>query len=111
VLAGEDVAGAAHVGGKLVDFIETAVDDLAAEGGVAEVSDYEIVGRRVGKLRELQIDAPHPEPIRLQAPDEVAPDKASRATDQYYSCGHASHDVFSPTKQSSYEGQVTVNQQ
>ena len=52
MLAGEDVAGASHVGGELVDLVEPAVDDVG-RSKVAQIADDEVIGRRAkpGNLR------------------------------------------------------------
>ena len=39
VLAGEDVASAAHVGGELVDLVEAAVDCSAGRLPLAQIAD------------------------------------------------------------------------
>jgi hypothetical protein len=44
VLAGEDVAGAAHIGGELIDLVEAAVDNSAAKAWFAQVADEKVVG-------------------------------------------------------------------
>ena len=82
VLAGEDVAGAAHVGGELVDLVEAPIDDGVAESGVAQVADDEVVGLGLGELGEFQVHAADPEAFMLEAAHQVAADEASRAADQ-----------------------------
>ena len=44
MLAGEDVAGAAHIGGELIDLVEAAVDNSAAKAWFAQVADEKVVG-------------------------------------------------------------------
>ena len=51
VLAGEDVAGAAHVGGELIDLVEAPIDDGATERLVAQIADDEIIGLGFGSIR------------------------------------------------------------
>ena len=68
VLAGEDVAGAAHVGGELVDLVEAPIDRLAAQTSrIAQVADEEIVGLGLGELGILEVDAADPEALRASA--------------------------------------------
>src|SRR5882724_5099123 len=88
VQTGEDVARTAHVGGELVNLVETAVDDIAAEALVAQIADDEVVRRRLGEFRELEIDAAYPEAFMLQALDEMAADKTSGTADK-----HGFHDA------------------
>ena len=60
VLAGKHVPGATHIGGQLIDLVEPGVDHVAAEPAVAQIADREVIGRGVGKLGVLHIDAAHP---------------------------------------------------
>ena len=82
VLAGEDIAGAAHVGGELIDLIELAVDDGRADILLAQVADDEIVGFGLGEFRIFQIDAADPEAFTLQPLDQMAGDKTASAANQ-----------------------------
>src|SRR5690606_781430 len=77
VLAGENVAGAAHVGGQLIDLVEAAVDGLPADIPVAEVADDEIVGFRLGEARVLQIHTADPETLPAQPSHNVGADEAA----------------------------------
>jgi len=82
VLAGEDVAGAAHVGSQLINFIESLVDRAADVVGVTQIGDDEIIGLGFGVLIELQVDSAHPEAFPLQSFDQMAADKAAGAGDK-----------------------------
>jgi hypothetical protein len=57
IVAGEDAAGTAHVGGELVDVVEALVKDLAADRLVAQVADDELISRARGELMVFQIYA------------------------------------------------------
>ena len=80
VLAGKDVTGAAHVGGKLVNFIEASVDDLAAKGRVAKIRDDKVVRFGLVKLRIFEIHAADPKALALKPLDQVMADKPSGTT-------------------------------
>jgi uncharacterized protein (DUF362 family) len=82
VLAGEDIAGAAHVGRQLVHLGELTVDHPADAFRVAQVLHHEVVGLRLGERIELQVDAADPEAFALEALDQVSTDKSARAQNQ-----------------------------
>jgi hypothetical protein len=82
----EDIAGAAHIGGKLVDFVERAIDRRPAEILLPEVADDEIVGLAVAELRKFQVDPANPEPFLLQAADEMAADESAGPANKSRSC-------------------------
>src|SRR6476619_6301087 len=82
MLAGEDVAGPAHVGGALVDLVEPAIDDIATIGRLAQIRDNEVVGLGFSVFRKLQIHAAHPKALTLQALHEVRSNKPSRTANQ-----------------------------
>ena len=82
VLAGEDVAGAAHVGGELIDFIEFPIDHRRADILLAQIADDEIIGLRLGEFRIFQVDAADPEAFAFQTLHHVAGDKAAGAANQ-----------------------------
>ncbi len=81
VLAGEDIAGAAHVGGKLINFFNS-LDGLARHAGIAKVGENEFVGRRRRIFVWLQIDCPNPVAFLAQSAYEVAANKPARPVDQ-----------------------------
>jgi hypothetical protein len=66
MLTGEDIAGAAHVRGQLIHLVEATIDDAATELGVAQVTDHEIIGLRLGVGVVFEIDAADPEAFALQ---------------------------------------------
>ena len=82
MLAGEDVAGAAHVGRELVDLGEAAIDDAATFDGIAKIGDDEIVGRRRRELGKLEIDGTNPKSLGLEALNQMRSDEAATATNQ-----------------------------
>ena len=82
VFAGEDVAGPAHVGGKLVDFIEAFIYDGATQILVAQIADDEVICLSFGVFVELQIHAADPEALPLQSLDKMAADKTAGAAYQ-----------------------------
>ena len=86
VLAGEDVTGAAHIGGQLIDLVEAAVDGFTAHGRVAQVADDEVIGHGFAEARILQVHAAHPKAFLFQSLNEVAPDEAARTADQCSTC-------------------------
>jgi len=82
VLAGEDIAGAAHVGRELVDLLEMPVDQALAEPKIPQVTDHEIVGLGHRKFRKLQIGAAHEKALALQPAHQVAADESARPAHQ-----------------------------
>jgi hypothetical protein len=80
--AGEDVPGAAHVGGELIHLVEAPVHDPPAQILLAQIADDEIVGNGFPELGKLQIHAPHPVAFILQPSDHVTADKTTRSTNQ-----------------------------
>jgi hypothetical protein len=75
VLAREDITGAPHVGGKLVNLVKFAVDRIATVRWLAQIHNDEVIGLGLRILRELKIHTPHPKPIALQALYEMRSDK------------------------------------
>jgi hypothetical protein len=69
ILAHENESGAPHVGRQLIDLVKTAVDYMATEVRIAEVSYEEIVSLTLCVLMVLEIRATNPESLRLQALD------------------------------------------
>ena len=82
VVAGEDIAGAAHIGGKLVDFIEPPIDRHAAEILLPEVADDKIVSLAVAKFGKFEIDAADPKTLALQTADDMAADESAGSANQ-----------------------------
>ncbi len=92
MVAGEDVAGAAHVGGELVDLVEALVDDGVAENGVAEVADDELVGGGLAVFVALDVDAADAVALALEALHEVAADESAGPAHQGGLCiSHGGH--------------------
>jgi len=83
VLADENVSGTAHVGGKLINLIEPAIQDRPGVFRIAQVRDKKIVGRGFGEFGKLEIHAADPVAFPLEPPDDMRPDKASSAA---YKC-------------------------
>src|SRR3984957_10206756 len=82
MLAREDVTGAAHVGGELVDFVEFAIDDGRTNGLLAQIAHDEIVGFGFRELRKFEIDAADPEAFALKPFNDVAGDETAGAADK-----------------------------
>jgi len=82
VIAGEDIAGAAHVGGELIDLIEAAIDGRAGEIQEPQVPDDEIVGLGIPEFGKLQIAAADPETFTLQAANQMTADEPAGPADQ-----------------------------
>ena len=57
VLAGKDVTGAAHIRGELINFIKSAVDDSAAEAGIPQIANDEIIGFELIDVDDAEIVA------------------------------------------------------
>ncbi len=82
VLAGEDVPGAAHVRGQLVDDLDSP-DHIADQRRVAQVALNKFIGRRIGELMPLQVHRAHPESLGFEPLHQVATDKAAGPIHQY----------------------------
>src|SRR4051794_5378554 len=82
IVADEEVAGAAHIGGELVDFVKPAIDDGVAEIRVAQVADDEIIGLSFSELGKFQVDPTDPEAFMLQAARQMAANKPTSTADQ-----------------------------
>jgi hypothetical protein len=82
IFTNENVSGSPHVGGELIDLIEAAIYDFATESGVTQISEYEVVRFRFGKIWEFKIDPTNPKAIPLQSTDKMAADKPTSATYQ-----------------------------
>jgi hypothetical protein len=73
-----DVANAAHVGGQVIYVIDVR-GCFQAVLPAAQVEKGKFVGRAGLKFGGLEIDAPDPKTFIFQPPDEVVPNKATRA--------------------------------
>ena len=82
VFTGEDVAGSPHVGGKLIDFIEAAVDHMPHEIGITKVTDHEVIGLCLAETWKLEIGASDPKAFPLEPPDKMVTDEATCPADQ-----------------------------
>src|SRR5690606_22365764 len=89
VCAGEDVAGAAHVGRKLIDLVKAAIDDVAAIFRLAQVHADEIVGCGIPVFGEFEVDAANPESFPLQSLNEMGANKTAGSAHQgRFGLGH-----------------------
>jgi hypothetical protein len=84
MLAGEYIAGAAHVGGELIDIIETSIDDRATKALIAQVANDEVIGVRLRIFMKFEIDAPNPIAFFSQAFYEMAADESPGSTDKRF---------------------------
>src|SRR5690348_10835042 len=82
VLTGKDIARTTHIGGQLVYFVESMVDNVSAEILIAQIADNKVVGSRFGEFRVLEIYASYPKTFILQSPDKMRSNKASGAENQ-----------------------------
>jgi len=88
VFAREDIAGPAHIGGKLINLVKPAVNDMVYEVLVAKVPDNEVIGVSLAKPRKFQVSTPHPKSFPLQTPNEVMTDEPARPADECYFPGN-----------------------
>ena len=82
VFTGEDVAGSAHIGCELIDFIEAAVDHVPHEIWITKIADHEVIGFRLAETWKLEISASDPKAFPLEPPDQVVTDKSTGPADQ-----------------------------
>jgi hypothetical protein len=82
VFTGEDVAGSAHVGCELIDFVKAAVDHLSYEVGITQVADHEVIGLGLAETREFEIGTSDPKAFPLEPPYKVVTDEATGPADQ-----------------------------
>ena len=80
VFAGKDVAGSAHVGCELIDFVEAAVDDMSHEIWITKITDDEVISVCLAEPREFKIGAANPKALPLKPPDEVVTNEATSPT-------------------------------
>ena len=88
VFTGEDVAGSAHVGRELIDFIEAAVDHMPHEVGITKVADHEVISFCLAETWEFEIGTSDPKAFPLEPPDKVVTDEATGPADQRNFSGH-----------------------
>jgi hypothetical protein len=65
MLAGENIASAAHIRGELVHLVEPPIRNLATEILIAEIANCEIIGFGFSKGRKFQVDAADPKTFAL----------------------------------------------
>ena len=65
VLAGENVAGAAHIGGELIDFVKPPIDHLSDKVRITKITDHEIIGLGFAEARKFEIAPRTQKPSRL----------------------------------------------
>src|ERR1019366_6178153 len=75
VLAGEYVAGSAHIGGELIDDFDAAYS-RRGDVRIAQIADDEFVGGAGGEFMSLEVHAPDPKAFGLEAFYEMSADKA-----------------------------------
>lgn len=90
LFAGENIPRAAHVGGKLINLIETAIYSAGNEILVAQVADTEVIGPGLGVFVELQVNAAHPETFIFKAIDKVPTDESASPTNEGNLFSHTS---------------------
>ena len=88
VFTGEDVAGSAHVGCKLIDFVEAAVDHMPHEVWITKIADHEVIGFCLAETWEFEIGTSDPKAFPLEPPDKVVTDEATGPADQRNFSGH-----------------------
>ena len=76
MLAGKDVTRTAHVGGELINFVDSC-DDVLDHGRIAEISDDEFVGRWFDEIVPLEVHAAYPEPLRPQSLYQMAANEST----------------------------------
>ena len=81
MISGKDIAGAAHIGGKLIHLVD-AVEHLAREDRIAQIAAKKLIGRGRAKFVLFDIDAAHPKPLGAQPLDQVAADEAACPVNQ-----------------------------
>jgi hypothetical protein len=82
MFAGEDIAGPAHVGGKLVNLVEMAVIDGADHVLFAQVADHEFICRAGAEFGVLEINPANKEAFGLEPLGQVAANEPAGAKNQ-----------------------------
>jgi hypothetical protein len=90
VLTGDDVAGATHVCGKLINFVESTVHGRAARHVIREVTDHEVRRPRSERTRDTSDRRYEPAAFSLQPLDQMASDESSTATRGAYTSSERS---------------------
>jgi len=83
ILAGKEIACAAHIRGKLIDFVKSAIYYGTYEVRVTEISDDEVTGFGIGMLMQLDIHASYPHAFASQTLDQMAANEPTRSA---YKC-------------------------
>jgi hypothetical protein len=81
MLARENVTGSAHIGCKLVNFVNVGNRRLG-ERLFPKISENKFIGRRFSEFMPFDIDGPYPKAFLFQAFYQVSPDKSSRSINQ-----------------------------
>src|SRR5262249_41227068 len=82
MLACENIASAAHVGCKLIDFIKSTVHDSATKSLVPQVAYDEIVGVGFREFMKFQIDPANPKVVLLEPFNKMAANESTGSADQ-----------------------------
>ena len=82
MIAGEDITGAAHIGGELIHEIKRAVDYRGADLLVPEITYDEFICGSLRKLGILEVDPAHPASFGPEPSHEMAPDEATGTADE-----------------------------
>jgi len=82
VLARKNIAGATHIGGKLVHNVNAA-DNVFDDLGFAEVPKNKFISVGRSMLMLLDIHTSNPIPLALQALYKVTPNKSPGTADKY----------------------------
>src|SRR5690606_20371899 len=99
VFTGENVPGATHVSGKLVDFINS-LNNIPDDYRIPKVTNDEFVSRRFCVFVVFQINSSYPESFLLQSLDEMAPDESTTTAYQYFTCHVSSRFLLKPMNSS-----------
>src|SRR5258706_8436750 len=92
MLAGEDVAGPAHVSRELIHLFD-AFDRAPGRFRITQIIQDELVRHGPRILVLFQIDATDPKSFTLEALHQVAPDEASSPTDNDASHSFPFHSI------------------
>ena len=76
------IAGPAHIGGKLINFVKRAIENPANERWIAQVALMELASLARSVARERLIRSNHAFALRSQPPDQMVADKPAPTADQ-----------------------------
>jgi hypothetical protein len=81
MIPGKDIAGATHIGSKLINFVKVLIEHMSDKALISKVTSYKIIGGGVVEPRILEVDTAHPKLFFLQSPHQVVTNEPAGSAD------------------------------